>query len=259
MKIRNSVALVTGGGNGIGRALCRALSNAGTAGVIVADRDEAAARAVAEEIGGLAVTVDVADEASVRELIEAALERYGRIDLVCSNAGILLEGGVETPDADWQRAWEVNFLSNIYLARAVLPGMLERGSGTFLVTASAAGLLNQPGCLAYAVTKHAAVAFAEWLAFTYAHRGLQVACLCPMGVKTAMLADNLETSPLARHLSRDALEPEAVAAVAIEGLKDGRFLILPHPQVGDFYRGKAADIERWLGGMGKLVRSLEQG
>jgi len=257
MEILNAVAVVTGGGNGIGRALCHALAAAGARGVVVADVDETAARTVAAEIDGLAVAVDVRDEAQIQALIQAARDRFGTIDLVCSNAGILLEGGIETPDAAWQQAWEVNFMAQVYLARAAMPDMLERGSGAFLITASAAGLLSQPGGAAYAATKHAAVAIAEWLHMTYAHRGLQVACLCPMGVKTAMLHDNLATSSLAQQLSQEALEPEAVAEAALAGLRDGRFLILPHPQVGDFYRGKAADIERWLAGMGRLVRQLE--
>jgi NAD(P)-dependent dehydrogenase (short-subunit alcohol dehydrogenase family) len=258
MDPQGKVALVTGGGHGIGRALCHALHQAGARGVLVADLDAAAATAVAEEIGGVPVAVDVAVEEDIQRLAATAREHFGTVDLVCSNAGILLEGGVETPDPQWQRAWEIHAMAQVYLARAFLPEMLERGSGAFLLTASAAGLLNQPGCLVYAVTKHATVAIAEWLHMTYAHRGIEVFCLCPMGVKTAMLEDNLETSPLARHLAQDAVTPEEVATCAIDGLTQGHFLILPHPQAGAFYHGKAADIDRWLAGMGQLVRGLEE-
>ena len=207
MKLRDKVAVVTGGASGIGRALCRRFAAEGARGVVVADVDAAGATTVAEEIRGLAVRADVSREDDVIELIKRATAAYGAIDLFCSNAGIALEGGVETPDNDWQRIWDVNVMAHVYAARAVLPGMLARGGGYLLQTASAAGLLTQIGSAPYAVTKHAAVAFAEWLAITYGDRGIRVSCLCPQGVRTNMLAE--AESGTGRFLLEGALEPEA--------------------------------------------------
>src|SRR5579862_1202709 len=172
MKLDNRVAVVTGGASGIGRALCRRFAAEGARGVVVADLDLAGAERVAGEIGGLAVGTDVSREADVVELVARATAAFGRVDLFCSNAGIILEGGVETPDADWQRIWNINLMAHVYAARAVLPGMLERREGYLLQTASAAGLLTQIGSAPYAVTKHAAVSLAEWLSMTYGDRGI---------------------------------------------------------------------------------------
>ena len=183
------VAVVTGGASGIGRALCRRFAAEGARGVVVADVDAAGAAQVAREIGGLAVRTDVSREADIVRLVERAMAAFGAIDLFCSNAGIAMEGGVETSDADWQRIWGINFMAHVYAARAVLPGMLARGRGYLLQTASAAGLLTQIGSAPYAVTKHAAVSLAEWLAVTYGDRGIRVSCLCPQGVRTNMLAE----------------------------------------------------------------------
>src|SRR5580693_8151571 len=187
MNLTGKVAVVTGGASGIGRALCRRFAAEGARGVVVADLDGAAAEQVAREIGGLAVRTDVSRESDVAQLVERATAAFGAIDLLCSNAGIAMEGGIETPDGDWQRIWGINFMAHVYAARAVLPGMLARGQGYLLQTASAAGLLTQVGAGPYSVTKHAAVGFAEWLAITYRSRGIQVSCLCPQGVHTNML------------------------------------------------------------------------
>ena len=254
MKLAGKVAVVTGGASGIGRALCRRFKADGARGVVVADLDGAGAQAAASEIGGIAVAVDVSREADVTGLVERATEAYGGIDLFCSNAGLAMEGGVETSDADWQRIWGVNFMAHVYAARAVLPGMLARGEGYLLQTASAAGLLTQIGSAPYAVTKHAAVALAEWLAMTYGDRGIRVSCLCPQGVRTNMLAG--AEHGVGRMLLEGALEPDQVADAVLSGLEAERFLILPHPEVGDYFRRKADDYDRWLRGMRRLQAKL---
>ncbi|MEM1205091.1 MAG: SDR family oxidoreductase, partial [Acidobacteriota bacterium] len=192
--VRDKVVLVTGGGSGIGRAVCRAFAQAGARGVAVADVDADAARSVADGIGGLAIEVDMGDEADVQRMIARTRDTYGPIDIFCSNAGILSVGGIEASNEEWQRAWQVNFMAHVYAARDLVPEMLERG-GAFVLVASAAGLLTQVGAAPYAVTKHATVAIAEWLAMTYGHRGLQVACVCPLGVRTPKRLDHHDQSP----------------------------------------------------------------
>jgi NAD(P)-dependent dehydrogenase (short-subunit alcohol dehydrogenase family) len=256
MELAGKVAVVTGGAAGIGQALCRRFSAEG-ASVVVADVDAPGAAAVAQEIGGLAVPGDMSVEADVIALVDAARLSFDRIDLFCANAGILWGVrpddpadvvGPDAPDEAWERMWRVNVLSHVYAARAVVPVMLEQGGGHFLVTASAAGLLTILGNAPYAVTKHAAVALAEWLAITYGDSGLRVACLCPEFVRTDMLAaagPELLKNPA-------VVEPEDVAAAVVEGLADERFLILPHPEVAEFFRRKAGDYDRWLAGMRRL-------
>ena len=250
MEIKNTVAIVTGGANGIGRALCRRLAAGGARGVVVADTDEAGAIQVAGEIDGLAVAVDVGIEADVVRLVEQAVTRFGPVDLFCSNAGIGLNGGPEVSNADWERIWQINVMAHVYAARAVLPEMLKRGEGYLLNTASAAGLLTQIGSAPYSVTKHAAVGFAEWLAVTYGDAGIRVSCLCPQGVRTNMLREAEESGT--GFLTEGALDPEEVAEIVIAGLADERFLILPHPEVAEYLRRKAGDYDRWLRGMRRL-------
>jgi NAD(P)-dependent dehydrogenase (short-subunit alcohol dehydrogenase family) len=256
--LSGKVAVVTGGAAGIGRALCRRLAAEG-ASVVVADVDARGAAAVAQEIGGLAVPGDMSVEADVRALVDATLLSFDRIDVFCANAGILWGVrpddpaqpiGPDAPDEAWERIWRVNVMAHVYAARAVVPPILDRGGGHLVVTASAAGLLTILGNAPYAVTKHAAVALAEWLAITYGDRGLRVSCLCPEFVRTDMLASAGE------HLLGAAavVEPEAVAGAVVEALDDGRFLILPHPEVAEFFRRKAADYDRWLAGMRRLSR-----
>lgn len=253
--ISGSGAVVTGGGAGIGRALARALSAAG-ARVVVNDLDAEAAAAAAKQVGGYAVPGDVATESGVRDLIAAASKHLGEIDIYCSNAGIASGEGPETPDETWQRAWEVNVLAHVRASRELLPGWLKRGHGRFVITASAAGLLTMLGSAPYSVTKHAAEAYAEWLAATYAHRGLVVHCICPQGVRTPMLA----ASGRAGHvlLAKDAIEPEQVADALLTGIETGRFLILPHPQVKEYYGLRASDTDRWLRGMNHLQQRIEE-
>jgi NAD(P)-dependent dehydrogenase (short-subunit alcohol dehydrogenase family) len=250
MDVSGKVVVVTGGASGIGRALCRRFAAEGARGVVVADIDAEGSREVAEEFGGLAATTDVGVEADLVRLVERATSAFGPIDLFCSNAGIALSGGVDTPDPDWRRIWDVNVMAHVYAARAVLPGMVARGRGYLLQTASAAGLLSQIGSAPYAVTKHAAVALAEWLAITYAHAGIKVMCLCPQGVRTEMLRQ--AGGGVGAMLRETALEPDAVADAVVAGLASERFLILPHPEVAEYVLRKAHDHDRWIRGMVRL-------
>ncbi|MCH7599011.1 MAG: SDR family oxidoreductase [Myxococcales bacterium] len=253
MKLASKHAVVTGGAAGIGRALVRKFAAEG-ARVVVADLDADGAAEVAAEIGGIAVAVDVSDEASLRSLVERAEQEYGAVDLFCSNAGIFLPGDVEVPNEQWQQIWEVNVMAHVYAARAVLPKMLERGEGYLLNSASAAGLLTQIGSAPYAVTKHAAVGLAEWLAVTYGDRGIKVSVLCPQAVRTAMTA-GVEGGGVAG--VDGMLEPEAVADCVVEGLSEERFLILPHPNVAEYMQRKVGDYDRWLRGMRRLQARFE--
>jgi NAD(P)-dependent dehydrogenase (short-subunit alcohol dehydrogenase family) len=261
MELAGKVAVVTGGASGIGRALCRRFAAEGAA-VVVGDVDATGAAAVAQEIGGLAVPGDMSVEADVKALVDTTLLSFDRLDLFCANAGILWGTkpddpadlvGPDAPDEAWDRIWRVNVLSHVYAARAVVPVLLDQGGGHILVTASAAGLLTVLGNAPYAVTKHAAVALAEWLAITYGDRGLRVSCLCPQLVRTEMLAAAGEHfADEQGNESFGVLEPEDVAAAVVEGFRDERFLILPHPEVAEYFRRKAADYDRWLAGMRRL-------
>ena len=248
MEIAGCVAVVTGGARGIGRALSRRLAEEGARTVVVADLDAAGAEAAAAEIGGTGVGCDVADEAAVRALVEHVEEVHGGVDLWCSNAGIAVRGGPEAPDADWERIWRVNVMAHVYAARAVIPGMLERGGGHLLGTVSAAGLLNHVFAAPYAVTKSAALSLFEWLAIAHGDAGIGVSVLCPQGVRTDMAAAE---RPAAALLG-DMLEPSEVAAIALQGVREGRFLILPHPEVAGYAQRRAADHDRWLRGMRRL-------
>jgi len=248
--ISDKVIVVTGGGNGIGRALCRRFAAEGARRVVVADLNGPAADAVAHEIGGLAATVDVSREADLARLVAQSIEACGRIDLFCSNAGIAVTGGEGTPDAEWQRCWDVNVMAHVYAARAVIPVMLAQGGGYLLQTVSAAGLLTHVQSATYAVTKHAALGFAEWLSVTYGDRGITVSALCPQGVRTDML---MRAAAEGRGFLIDgAIEPEQLAGDVVKGIADERFLILPHPEVAEYVRRKAGDYDRWLRGMRKL-------
>ena len=252
--------MVTGAGGGIGAALARRFAADG-AEVIVSDLDGRAASAVASEIGGLAVPADAADEDDTRRLIEIAWAELGGVDLFCSNAGVLTAGDENTPDAVWTRDFSVNVLSHVYVSRHLLPRWLDQGSPKrLLITVSAAGLLSLLGSASYAVTKHGALAYAEWLRATYAHRGLIVQALCPQGVRTDMLTRGDESgSASATLLAEGALEPAEVASIVATAVEGDSFLILPHPEVADYYRLRAGDPDRWLGGMNKMQRAFEDG
>ncbi len=257
MQLAGRVAVVTGGASGIGAALCRRFAAEG-ARVVVADRQAGAAERVAREAQGLAVACDVSIERDVQALVARAVERFGPIDLFCSNAGVALGAGVGgraagpfAPDDVWRTSFDVNVMAHVYAARAVLPAMLERGSGYLLQTASAAGLLTDLGTLVYSVSKHAAVGLAEWLAIHYWDSGVRVSCLCPQGVRTPMLMGAADAGA-GGHLTPDMIEPEEVALAVVDGLAREEFLILPHPQVREYFQRKALDYDRWLRGMRRL-------
>jgi NAD(P)-dependent dehydrogenase (short-subunit alcohol dehydrogenase family) len=252
MQITGKVIVVTGGGNGIGRALCRRFAAEGARAIVVADVKNAAARQVAGEIGGAAVCADVSREADIIALVTDTIARHGAIDLFCSNAGIAVNGDEHTPDAEWSRCWDVNVMAHVYAARAVIPHMLERGGGYLLQTVSAAGLLTHPQSATYAVSKHASLAFAEWLSMTYGDRGIVVSALCPQGVRTDMLRRAEAEGTRRSFLLDSALEPDQVADDVVKGLAAERFLILPHPEVAAFVRRRAGDHDRWLRGMRRL-------
>ena len=248
MKLSGRHVVVTGGANGIGAAMARRFVTEG-ARVVVADLDEGPLMKVAAETGALGVPTDVRHEHQIIELVVAAEAHYGPIDLFCSNAGIVVEGGEAASDAGWERSIAVNLLSHVYAARALVPRMLARGGGYLLNTASAAGLLSQIGSAPYSVTKHGAVAFAEWLSITYGDEGLKVSVLCPQAVRTNMTAGTVEGGVAGVD---GMLEPAAVANAVVDGLDAERFLILPHPVVADYFRRKADDYDRWLRGMRRL-------
>jgi len=258
MELRDKVVLVTGGASGIGRALCQRFAAEGVRGLAVVDRLGDPAASLAAELGPLAIglAADVAREADVVAAVEATEERFGPIDLLVSNAGIGTGGGVEAPNEAWQEIWEVNVMAHVYAARAVLPGMIARGEGYLLNTASAAGLLTNIGAAPYSVTKHAAVALAEWLAITHGDQGIKVSCLCPQGVRTNMLLAGSDDPAGAVVLAQGAIEPEEVAEAVVQGLAAETFLILPHPEVLTHFQRKAGDYDRWLGGMRKLQRRI---
>jgi NAD(P)-dependent dehydrogenase (short-subunit alcohol dehydrogenase family) len=253
MRLKDSIAVVTGGASGIGRALAWRFTTEGARGVVVVDIDADGARAVAAEVGGVAIVADVSDSAEVARVVDETESQVGPIDLFCSNAGLFRPGGVGLSDDQWEEIWGVNVLAHVYAARAVLPSMLARGRGYLLQTASAAGLLSQIGSAPYSVTKHAAVGFAEWLSITYGDRGITVSVLCPQAVRTRMtdgLADGASAAV------DGILEPGEVADAVVAGLACERFLILPHPEVLDYMRRKTADYDRWLTGMRRLHARL---
>ena len=254
MTVGGKVVVVTGAAHGIGAALARRFAAEGAQMVIVADIDGEGAQTLAAEIGGFAVSVDVTQEADVQQLVEETIQRFGAIDLFCSNAGIFIDGGVNTPDAAWKRILDANVMAHIYAARAVLPGMLARGEGYLLQTVSAAGLLTSIGSAPYAVTKHAALALAEWIAITHGDEGIKVSVICPQGVRTNMLMNDPEN-----FLIEGSVSAEEVAEAAIRGIAEKRFLILPHPEVAEYFRRKAQDYDRWLRGMRRLQRQIRSG
>ena len=249
MQIRDKVVVVTGGASGIGRALARRFAAEGARKVVVADLNEEGVAAVAGEIDGLAITANVGVESDIIELVKTTESQAGPIDLFCSNAGIAVHGDLDNSNEEWQRVWDVNLMSHVFAARAVVPGMIERGGGYLLNTASAAGLLSQIGSSTYAVTKHAAVGFAEWLSITYGNRGIKVSLLCPQAVRTAMTA-GLEDGGVAG--VDGMIEPEELVDAVMDTLAAERFLYLPHPQVLEYMQRKTGDYDRWLKGMRRL-------
>jgi NAD(P)-dependent dehydrogenase (short-subunit alcohol dehydrogenase family) len=273
MDITGRVAVVTGGASGAGRALCLGLAERGASGVVVADIDGDGAQAVAAQIEAsgrraIAVATDVSREADVQALVARAEAAVGPIGLFFSNAGIIVAGGPEATDDAWSRIWAINVHSHVYVARAVLPGMLARGEGYLVITASAAGLLTQLGSAPYAVTKHAAVAFAEWLSISYGDRGVRVSCLCPQAFTSNLLATSRREAgadalpetgsagPSAQAAVDGVLTSDQVAQAALDAVGSEQFLILPHPEVAMYERRRADDRERWLRGMRRMQARL---
>ena len=254
VELAGAGVVVTGAGRGIGAALARAFAAAG-ARVVVNDLDAESARAVAEELGGFAVLGDAATEQGVSLLIASSRELLGEIDVYCANAGVGPAGSEQAAEELWALAWDVNVMAHVRAAKELLPGWLERGRGCFVSTVSAAGLLTMLGSAPYAVSKHAALAFAEWLSATYRHRGIRVHALCPQGVRTRMLDETGAAGEAL--LTPTAIEPEQAAAAVLDALSGDRFLILPHAEVAGYYAARGADTDRWLAGMNKLQQGIE--
>ena len=264
MELEGAVAVVTGAASGIGRSLAMALARDGGSVVVVADIDGSGADRVAAEIAaeagagrrvGFGAGIDVTDESAVVALIERVETTLGPVELWCGNAGISYVGGVERPDEEWDRIWNVNLMAHVIACRHLVPRWTERGSGHLLVTASAAGLLTGLGTASYAVTKHAAVALAEWVAITHGDDGVRVSCLCPQGVRTPMTeAEGVLGVGQVKALG--LMEPDEVAATTLQALREDRFLVLPHPEVAEYEQRRAGDRQRWLAGMRRMRRSL---
>lgn len=254
MEVTGKVIVVTGAASGIGRGLCLRFFREGAKAIVAADVNEAGAKAVADEIKGEAVLCDVSREEDIIRLVKFVQDRHGRIDIFCSNAGILALGGYEVDNKTWQRIWEINVLSHVFAARAVLPGMIRQGGGAFVVTASAAGLLSQIGSLPYSVTKHAAVGLAENLAITYGDQGISVFALCPQAVDTEMTRQGGGVAAV-----DGMMKPEQLADAVIEAFRVDEFLILPHPEVKTYMQRKTSDYTRWLKGMRKLQERFVAG
>ncbi|WP_315734269.1 MULTISPECIES: SDR family oxidoreductase [unclassified Bradyrhizobium] len=260
MQVTGKIVVVTGGARGIGKALCEAFAKAGAAKVIVADLDEAGAKAVADGIGGAAFRCDVSQEADIRHVIEETERQFGPIALFCSNAGI--GGGFDplsvnaggTSDEPWARSWAIHVMAHVYAARHLIPRYKARGGGYFLNTISAAGLLSQVGSAPYSTTKHAAVGFAENLAISHKADNIKVSILCPQGVDT----DMLRAIPKGPQSGDGDLTPEQVAQDVLKGLAEESFLILPHPQVLGYMRKKTENYDRWLGGMAKIQAKMRE-
>lgn len=259
MNVKEKIIVVTGAGSGIGRALVEKFVHRGAAQVVAVDIDAASAEETAEQCNCIAMSANVASEEDMARIIEETENTIGPIDLFCSNAGLSLGPSEQSPISEWQTSWDVNLMSHVLAARYLVPRMIERGGGYLLNTASAAGLLNQIGGAAYGVTKHAAIGFGEWLALTYAHKGIKVSMLCPQAVRTAMVEKALEgigSEGLKAAATDGIIEASQVADAVIEGLEKESFLILPHPEVETYIQRKTADYDRWIQGMNRLHTTL---
>lgn len=257
MEIKDKVIVVTGGAMGIGEAMCRRFSKEIPAAIVVVDKEQEKAAAVASDIGGIAIRADVTSEADIISVVKETEAQFGRIDLFCSNAGIISDDGPDWTAASasneiWQKSWEIHVMAHVYAARAALPGMLKRKEGYFLNTSSAAGLLSQIGSAPYSTTKHAAVGFAESLAITHGDDGIRVSLLCPQAVKTQMVLGNEEGSASVDGI----MEPDVLAEVVVQAIRAEQFLILPHPEVATYFQRKASDYGRWIDGMRRFRRHI---
>ncbi len=250
MELKDKIIVVTGAASGIGRAMCIRYADEGARAVICVDRDEVGAQETAKQINSIAIKVDVADETQIKSMIDHVEAEVGPIDLFCSNAGISVAGGVEVPNDEWQRIWDINVMSHVWAARHLVPVMAARGGGYLLNTSSAAGLLNQVGSAPYGVTKHAAVGLAEWMAMTYGDQGIKVSVLCPQAVRTEMTRGHED------HVAAidGMMEPDVVAEACVETIRDETFLVLPHKEVIGYMKAKTENYDRWIGGMRKLNR-----
>jgi len=259
MEVENKRVIITGSANGIGSSLSRIFKERNVESMILVDLDELNNTKLSNELGGIPYKADVGTEDDIIKLVEFAKQEMGGIDIFCSNAGISGAGGLlNTSNEDWSNIWNVNVMSHIHAAKHTLPIMLEQGSGYFMNTASAAGLLTQLGAAGYSVTKSAAVSFAEWLKITYGERGIGVSCLCPQGVRTPMVEDAPEI--VGSLVSIDGLlEPDVVANEVIECIEKEQFLITPHPEVLEYMKIKASDPDRWINGMQSLTKQLIEG
>jgi NAD(P)-dependent dehydrogenase (short-subunit alcohol dehydrogenase family) len=259
MDIKDKVVVVTGGASGIGKALCERFAKEGASAVVVSDVNQQGidqtVADIADQTRTLGISADVGKEEDVQALVKEALDKFGRIDLFCSNAGIFTAGDENVSLDAWQSIWDINVMSHIFAARAVLPSMLERGEGYLLNTSSAAGLLSQVGSAPYSVTKHAAIGFAEWLSITYGKKGIKVSVLCPQAVRTNMTAGGDGQGGVAG--LDGMLEPDQLANTVMETLQSENFLCLPHPEVLTYMRRKTDDYDRWLGGMRRLHGQFE--
>lgn len=266
MELQNRIAVVTGGASGIGEAVAERYAQEGAAHVVVVDLDAEGAAAVADRIGGSSFGLDVTDESAIRAMVAQTERDHGPIDVFFSNAGYVTVGGLEDAIPALEKMFAVHVTAHILAARTVLPGMIERGEGYLLSTASAAGLLSQFGSLHYAITKRAAIACAEWIAITYGHQGIKVSVLCPQAVQTNIGRN----SPSRDQMGEDddafgvaagdgILQPADVAGVVIDAMRAERFHILPHPEVDEYVKRKAADVDRWIGGMQRWQGSLFPG
>jgi NAD(P)-dependent dehydrogenase (short-subunit alcohol dehydrogenase family) len=259
MEVESKRVIITGSANGIGSSLSRVFKERNVESMILVDLDESNNTKLSNEVGGIPYKADVGNEDDIIKLVEFAKQEMGGIDIFCSNAGISGAGGLlNTSNEDWSNIWNVNVMSHIHAAKHSLPIMLEQGSGYFMNTASAAGLLTQLGAAGYSVTKSAAVSFAEWLKITYGERGIGVSCLCPQGVRTPMVEDAPEI--VGSLVSIDGLlEPDVVANEVIECIEKEQFLITPHPEVLEYMKIKASDPDRWINGMQSLTKQLIEG
>ena len=264
MEIKDKVAVITGGGSGIGEALAERFHHEGARGVVVVDRDADNADRVAQSIGGTAVGLDVTDEDGIVDLVNQTVKDYGTLDIFVSNAGYVTQGGLEAENAEIQRMWEVHVMSHVYAARASVPIMVANGGGYLLNTASAAGLLTQLGSLQYSITKAAAVSLGEFLAITYGERGIKVSVLCPQAVETNILANSpdrldQDTGTPGSAAGDGVLTAEQLADTVIDCMSEERFLVLPHPEVQTYRERKANDVDRWINGMQRFQSQLFAG
>jgi NAD(P)-dependent dehydrogenase (short-subunit alcohol dehydrogenase family) len=254
LELQDKIVVITGAGSGIGRALAVRFHAEGAKKIVAVDINLSNAQDTADMVNGVAMMADVAKDDDICRVIEETETNVGAIDLFCSNAGVAIGEGIDSPNSEWQASWDINVMSHVYAARHLVPRMVTRGGGYFLNTSSAAGLLNQIGGAAYGVTKHAAVGFGEWLAIHHKHEGIKVSMLCPQAVRTPMTA--VDNEAIAAAASNGMIEPEELANCVVEELRKESFLILPHDIVLEYMRNKTTNYDRWIGGMNKLMRHI---